>query len=767
MYSLLKKSLSLTLLLSMFAIPNCGAINEVSKSSLKSPAHEKRKISMQSPSLIAAEPFDVVNEVNLFIGTGAHGHTFPGATVPFGMVQLSPDTRRETWDGCSGYLYTDTSILGFSHTHLSGTGCGDLGDISFMPTTKAIDKNAEFDFNKFASPYTHKEESASPGYYSVKLGQIKAELTSSKRVGFHKYTFPKGKDSKIAIDLTQGISDKPLELNLRIVDDRTVVGMRRSQGWAKNQYVYFAAKFSQPFSSYGTAKDNDKPLASSTGAQGKRVSGWLEFDTTNGEPVLAKVALSSVSSESAMKNLEQEIPHWDFEKTRKEATDSWRTALSKIKINTSDDNKRKTFYSSLYHSFCAPTIVSDVDGSYRGSDSLPHKAEGFENYSTFSLWDTFRAEHSLLSIIETERVNDLVKSMLAQAQYHEKHLLPIWTLASNETYCMIGYHSFPVIAEAYAKGIRNWDADATFKFMLANAKANDPWAERGYIAADKEEESVSKTLEFAYDDWCLAEFAKALGHNEEAAKFQKRGQAFKNVFDFQSGFMRGRLANGSWRTPFDPKAVVGGGPLRDFTEANAWQYTFFIPQDVPAMIDLYGGDKKFIKKLDEMFTTPLTGELGFNDVSGLIGQYAQGNEPSHHVAYLYSYAGAPEKTAERVKAIRDSMYTNAPEGLCGNEDCGQMSAWYVFSALGFYPVNPVSCNYVIGTPQFSKSAIKLPNGKTFNVVAPGLSEKAIYVQKASLNGKPLNQVFVSHKDIMNGGTLELTMSDKPGSWGSK
>lgn len=724
-------------------------------------------IGASTARLHAPTAIDPVKEVDPFIGTNAHGHTYPGASVPFGMVQLSPDTRRDTWDGCSGYHWSDNSILGFSHTHLSGTGCGDLGDVLFIPTTAAINTNADYDSKSFRNSFEHSNEVARPGYYSVKLaGDIKAELTASKRVGFHRYSFPKGSDAKIIIDLTHGLHDQPIELNLNIVDDRTVVGMRRSAGWAKNQYVYFAAKFSKPFKSFGTVKENEKPVLSSKTAQGKKVACWLAFDSNDGAPLLSKVGISSVSTDGALKNLQSEIPDWDFEKTSKVATETWRKELGKINVAGVDHDKAKTFYTSLYHCLLAPTIVSDVDGAYRGSDFNVHNTNGKENYSTLSLWDTFRAEHPLLTIIESDKVNDIINSFLLQAQYHEKKTLPIWPLASNETYCMIGYHSFPVIAEAYKKGFRKWDVDAAFDLMVDNTKRNDGWAGKGYIAADKEEESVSKTLEFAYDDWCLAEFAHELGRKKEAEKFSERSKFYTNLYDKQTGFMRGKLADGSWRTPFDPSKVNGGGPLRDFTEGNSWQYSFFVPQDVHGLIELNGGNKKFINKLDQMFSTAITSEIEMNDVSGLIGQYAHGNEPSHHIAYLYSYAGVPAKTAERVKQVRDTLYGSAPDGLCGNEDCGQMSAWYVFSALGFYPVNPVEGNYVFGTPMFPKAIINLPEGKKFTILAPGLSDKRIYVQSAKLNGKPLEQVYISHKDIINGGTLELTMSDTPGTWGT-
>ena len=744
-------------------VPESDTMTQVAVEAWRSQQKSQADIGKKAEQTESRDPVDFVNP---FIGTAGHGHTYPGATVPFGRVQLSPDTRRDTWDGCSGYHYSDSSILGFSHTHLSGTGCGDLGDITFMPTTQPIDKTTALDTDKFRASFSHEDESATAGYYSVEMGQIKAELTAGKHVGMHRYTFPKGSDAKVLIDLTRGIHDKPTELSFKIVDGHTVVGLRRSTGWAHDQYEYFAAKFSKPITGHGISKDGEKPDTESSSAQGSQLSAWLNFDSTDGEPVVAEVALSSVSTDAALTNLQAEAPaDFDFDKMHEEARDSWRTELGKVNIATTDDSKARSFYTALYHSMCAPTIVSDVGGGYRGSDSQIHYAKNFENYSTFSLWDTFRAEHSLLTLVQPQRVNDMIKSLSVHGQFSPNKQLPIWTLASNETNCMIGYHSFPVIAEAYNKGFRGFDAEGIYKLMVENSKRNDWWAERGYIPSNWDRESVSKTLEFAYDDWCLSQFAKSLGHTEDAAKFAKRAEAYKNVFDKDTGFMRGRTDNRNWSTPFDPTKVGGGGPTWDFTEANPWQYSFFVPQNVPNMIEMYGGRERFVDKLDKLFTTKPSGPIDSPDVTGMIGQYAHGNEPSHHIPYLYSYAGAPDKTAEHVKEIRDKMYNDTPEGLSGNEDCGQMSAWYVFSSLGFYPVNPVSGQYVIGTPQFDKSSIDLPRGKRFQVVAPGLSDKNIYVQKATLNGKPLDHCYITHTEIIQGGTLELIMGETPSDWG--
>jgi putative alpha-1,2-mannosidase len=752
--------------------------------------------------VFAQELPDLCVYVNPFIGTGGHGHTYPGATVPFGMVQLSPDTFNHGWDWCSGYHWSDGSILGFSHTHLSGTGCGDLGDILFAPTTGAVNLvpgTREEPEKGYRSRFSHADEKASPGYYSVllKTYDIKAELTATQRVGFHRYTFPKTKEANIIIDLVHGIDDKPIELKMDIVDDQTITGMRRSKGWAQDQYVFFAAKFSKPFKSYGTTEDETNPQRGTRSSHGTRTKGWITFDTEDGKPILAKVALSTANVEGALKNLSAEIPDWNFNGIKDKARATWKQELSKITVEgvpavpgvpavqgvpatpgapaiprppaipgvpTKD---LETFYTALYHVFLAPTLISDVDGTYRGSDHEAHTANSSNIYSTFSLWDTFRAEQPLFTILIPKSVNDMIKSFHLQAEYHKDKTLPIWPLAANETYCMIGYHSFPVIAEAYAKGIRDWDAQAMLDLMQANTERNDWWADKGYIPQDKEAESVSKTLEFAYDDWSLSQFAKALGNTQAHDKFLKRSMAYRNLFDQTTGFMRPKLEDGSWLTPFDPSFIPE--KRRDFTEGNAWQYTWFVPHDVQGLINLMGGRQAFIGKLDKFFQqTSSVQETKLQDMTGLIGQYAQGNEPSHHVAYLYSYAGAPSKTQDRVRTIVKELYGNTPEGLCGNEDCGQMSAWYIFSALGFYPVNPVEGTYVLGVPSFRKATIHLSNEHALTVVAEKLSPRCPYVEAVLLNGKPLKRVYLTHKEILEGGTLEFKMSPKSDSkWGTE
>jgi putative alpha-1,2-mannosidase len=770
-------------------------------------------ITTMSSSALARQPRDPCDYVNPFIGTGGHGHTYPGATVPFGMVQLSPDTFNHGWDWCSGYHWSDDSMLGFSHTHLSGTGCGDLGDVLFAPTTGAINLvpgTREEPEKGYRSRFSHADEKASPGYYSVllKTHGIKAELTTTQHVGVHRYTFPQTKEANIIIDLVHGIDDKPIELKLDIVDDQTITGMRRSKGWAQDQYVFFAAKFSKPFRSFGTTEDEKERQTGNRSSQGTKTKGWVTFDAQDGQPILAKVALSTASVEGALKNLSAETPDWNFDSFKDRARAAWNQELSKIDVEVptaalptaalptaalptaaapmvavpmvpeesgvevppvegASTKDLETFYTALYHVFLAPTLISDRDGAYRGSDHEVHSADGSKVYSTFSLWDTFRAEQPLFTLLTPKSVNDMIRSFHLQAEYHKDKTLPIWPLAANETYCMIGYHSFPVIAEAYAKGIRDWDAQAMLDLMRANSEGNDWWADKGYIPQNKEAESVSKTLEFAYDDWALAQFAGALGNTAAHDKFLKRSMNYKNLFDQTTGFMRPKLEDGSWLTPFDPSSIPE--KRRDFTEGNAWQYTWFVPHDVQGLINLMGGREAFVKKLDDFFQqAPSAQAAKLQDMTGLIGQYAQGNEPSHHVAYLYCYAGVPSKTQDRVRTIVKEFYDNTPQGLCGNEDCGQMSAWYIFSTLGFYPVNPVEGTYVLGVPAFRKAAIHLPNEHTLTVVADKLSPQCPYVEAVLLNGKPLERVYLTHKEIVEGGTLEFKMCSKSDSkWGTK
>jgi predicted alpha-1,2-mannosidase len=684
---------------------------------------------------------DLTRYVNPFIGTGGHGHTFPGAIVPFGMVQLSPDTRLTGWDGCSGYHYSDSRLYGFSHTHLSGTGISDYGDILLLPTLKRA----------HTAGFQHRNETAAPGYYSVKLDDdnIFVELTATARTGLHRYTFPKTEDAKVIIDLAH--RDKVIDSDLRVTSNTTIVGWRRSQAWAKDQIVYFAAEFSQPFIAHG-ATDRD-------------LRTYFRFDTRSGVPILVKVGISSVDVEGALRNLRAELDHWDFEKVRADAAAAWNTELNKIQLTGGTDAQLTNFYTALYHAMTAPNLFMDVDGRYRGRDFQIHKAEDFSNYTVFSLWDTFRAAHPLYNIIDQKRTRDFIRTFLVQ--YEQGGRLPVWELAANETDTMIGYHAVSVIADAAAKGIDGFDLNKAFEAMKHSAELRQhrglgAYIDHGFISMEDERESVSKVLEYAYDDWCIAEVARMLGKTADYQRYNARAQSYKNVFDSSSGFMRPR-SNGNWLELFDPREVTFG-----FTEANSWQYTFFAPHDVSGLIALMGGRRRFAERLDRLFAADsrTTGREQV-DITGLIGQYAHGNEPSHHMAYLYNYVGQPWKTQSRVRQIMDQFYKADPDGLIGNEDCGQMSAWYVLSAAGFYPVTPGSTVYVIGSPLFPEVRFNLENGKSFVIRANGISERNVYVQSATLNGRAYNKSFLLHRDLMAGGELVFQMGPRPSfKWGT-
>jgi predicted alpha-1,2-mannosidase len=703
--------------------------------------------------------------VDPFIGTGGHGHVYPGATVPFGMVQLSPDNGTEGWDWTSGYHYSDTVIKGFSHTHLSGTGIGDLCDILFMP---AVLKDPKA---RYASSFSHAEESAEPGYYSVllKTPNIRVELTATERAGFHRYTFPESKFSKIIIDLGHRLNwDSPVESNITVVNPALITGYRYSRGWAPNQRIYFAARFSQPIVSVLSGNDSVLHTQRTTQTE-KGVKAVLGFATKKNQQILVKVGISAVSIDGAMRNLDAEIAGWDFDRIRRHASDMWEKQLQKIVVTTQNRDKKKIFYTALFRTMLAPIIYQDVDGKYRGGDDSVHIATNFVNHTIFSLWDTYRAAHPLYTITQPEKVNDFVNSLLAFKR--EYGYLPVWNLHANETMCMIGYHSIPVIVDAYMKGFRNYDAEEAFDAMKKSAMSDimglQWYRQYGYVPSDREVESVSKTLEYAFDDWCIAQMANAIGKESDCRLFMDRSAFFKNIFDTTTLFMRGKETTGAWRLPFDPYAI--DHRRNDYTEGNAWQYSWYVPHDVPALIRLHGGSGRFIERLDSLFDqqTILTGEDISPDVSGLIGQYAHGNEPSHHIAYLYNYAGVPWKTQERVSAIMNTMYKNAPDGLSGNEDCGQMSAWYVFSAMGFYPVNPAEQVYGIGTPQFDSIEVSLSGGKKFIIAAHNLSPGNIFISSATVNGTPLNTVYIDHSTIMAGGYLKFEMSNMPSTWGSE
>ena len=709
------------------------------------------------------KPKEPVDFINPFIGTGGHGHTYPGAVVPFGMVQLSPDTRKDSWDGCSGYHYSDSVVFGFSHTHLSGTGVGDYGDIRFMPTLGGLKTNpgtAETPDSGYASRFSHEKELAKAGYYGVYLQDydIYVGLTATERAGFHKYMFATDGEGHIIIDLKESvISEKILDSRIEFLSDHEIAGMRRTDGWADDQYVYFYADFSKPFRSFGVVEYGVKTSGKKK-AQGTDLKAWVNFYVHPRETVYVKVGISAVDVEGAKNNLYSEIPEWDFDSIAFAAREKWTRQIAKMQIGGAMPEQKEVFYTALYHTMLAPNIYSDADGRYRGHDHQIHLDTTFNMYTVFSLWDTFRTLHPLFAIIERKRTVDLIKSMLDM--YKDDGLLPVWELAGNETNCMIGYHAVPVITDAYAKGIRGFDAELALKAMQASAGSNlfglDWLRKKGYIPADKEGESVSKTLEYAYDDWCIAEMAKMLGNSGVEKEFTQRAQYYKNLFDKETGFFRGR-SNGSFVEPFDPTEV-------NFmlTEANTWQYNFFVPQDINTHIELLGGDAKYEAKLDQLFhsESKLSGR-DQSDITGLIGQYAHGNEPSHNMAYLYNYVGSPWKTQALVHRITSELYTDDTDGLSGNEDCGQMSAWYVMSAMGFYPVTPGSNIYVLGTPVFESMKLNLENGNDFEIRAKNLSKENFYVQNVSYNGQPWTKSYITHQMIMDGGVLEFEMGNQP------
>lgn len=645
---------------------------------------------------------DFAKHVNPFIGTGGHGHTFPGATVPYGMVQLSPDTRIDgSWDGCGGYHYSDNLIYGFSHTHLNGTGVSDYGDIMLMPTMG----EPSFDNKVYSSTFSHANEKASAGFYSVKLDKhdIDVRLTTSTRVGFHEYTFNKDGQANIILDLNH--RDKLLEGIIRLIDDKTIEVLRRSEAWARDQYVYARIEFNKPLKLNKISADSTN---TNNDYFGKNVALSFSKQVKKGEKILVKVALSPTSYEGAKLN-SSEINHWDFNKVHKDAIAIWNKELSKIEVNSNDKDKLAIFYTALYHTMMQPNIAQDLDGKYRGRDNQIHTAEGFDYYTVFSLWDTFRAAHPLYTLIDKKRTSDYINTFIKQ--YEQGGRLPVWELASNETDCMIGYHSVSVIADAMAKGITGFDYEKAFEASKASAMRDvlglEAYKKNGFISMDDEHESVSKTLEYAYDDWCIAQMALILNKQEDYQYFMKRSQNWKNIFDWETGFMRPKK-NGGWDKPFEPREVNN-----NFTEGNSWQYSFFVPQDIEGMIQAYGGPEKFEAKLDEMFNSEskTTGREQV-DVTGLIGQYAHGNEPSHHMAYLYNYVGKPEKTNEKVKYILDNFYTNTPDGLIGNEDCGQMSAWYVLSVMSEYPVCPGNLYDVYQNDlYFDKIVVNLDNAE--------------------------------------------------------
>lgn len=710
--------------------------------------------------------------VDPYIGTGFHGHVFLGANVPFGGVQLGPVNISEGWDWCSGYHYSDSTIMGFAHTHLSGTGIGDLGDIMFMPVVGGISKLARGEHGKpesgYYSLFDHKEEIAVPGYYSVNLKRysVRAEMTATERVGFHQYTFPATDAAKMIIDLESGIGwDSPVETFLRQVNDSVITGFRYSKGWAVDQKIFFTAIFSKPvlrFELYDSSA-----LVPAGSFTGKRLRGLAYFKTGDRERLLVKVGISPVSIANAAQNIVAEIPGWDFDAIRQKADLAWNRELQKIRIRTPDTAVMRTFYTALYHTMVAPSVFNDHDGTYMGADHKVRDRASFTNLTTFSLWDTYRAAHPMFTITQPERVNDMINSMLAI--YQQQGKLPVWHLAGNETNTMPGYSAVQVVADAYLKGFRGFDSTLAWEAVKQTAMQDERglnYVKRyGFIPADSMVESVAMGLEYAIADGAIAAMAKRMGKEEDYHYFSGRAAYYKNYFDAGSSFMRGRIDSNRWRTPFSP--FEARHMKDDFTEGNAWQYTWLAPHDVTGLIGILGGEKRFTEKLDSFFTTE--GDMGKEasmDITGLIGQYAHGNEPSHHIAYLYNYVGQPWKTAEKVRLILDSLYSDRPAGLCGNEDVGQMSAWYVLSSLGFYQVNPADGAWVFGSPVIDEAWVCFPKDKRLRILVHDNSPANKYIQSVQFNGMPQKASWISYEKLVGGGELEFFMGPKPsGNWG--
>ena len=707
---------------------------------------------------------DYTQLVNPFIGTDFTGNTYPGAQAPFGMVQLSPDNGLGGWDRISGYFYPDSTIAGFSHTHLSGTGAGDLYDVLFMPVTLPY-KEAKGELG-IHSKFSHQDEEASAGYYRVKLQDynINVELTATPRCGVQRYTFPKA-ESMVILNLKKAMNwDFTMDSQIEIVDSCNIRGYRFSEGWARGQKLYFATRFSKPFKSVELDNAEIKLKGEKVGTS--NIARFM-FDTEEGEQITIVTALSGVSVEGAVKNLNDEAPHDDFDQYLADAKADWNKQLQRIEVVGTNNDDKVNFYTALYHSMIAPTIYSDVDGKYYGPDKQVHQAEGWVNYSTFSLWDTFRAAHPLFTYTEPERVGDMVQSFIAF--YEQNGRLPVWNFWGSETDMMIGYHAVPVIVDAYLKGIGNFDAEKALEACVATANIDEyrgigSYKKNGYIPYNVTDQyntenwSLSRTLEYAFDDFCIAEMAQKMGKTELANEFYKRSQNYRNVFNPATGFMQPIDDKGVFQPNFNPDEYTA-----HICESNAWHYFWSVQHDIKGLVSLTGGQDKFAAKLDSMFTYIPAGneELPiFN--TGMIGQYAHGNEPSHHVIYLYNKVRQPWKAQKYVAQVMHDLYFNAPAGLCGNEDCGQMSAWYVFSAMGFYPVNPVSGEYEIGTPLFPEMRLNLGNGKTFTVLAPNVSRENIYIQSVKINGQPYDKSYITHQQIMDGSTIEFVMGNQPG-----
>jgi len=736
---------------------------------------------------------DFTQYVNPFIGTSKMGHVFPGATAPFGMVQLSPQTNFElmlnedgsynsdTYKYCAGYQHQDSTIIGFAHTNFSGTGHSDLGDFLVMPTTGELVLDPILTAAKrkgFYSTFSHDNEEASPGYYKVNLDSynIQAELTASSRVGYHKYTFPKSDEAHIILDMVYNVyhhDNKNVWTFIRVENDSLVTGYRQTKGWARTKKVFFAMQFSKPFKSYGHKKYNEETYdgfyrrfnqeENFPEIAGKDVKAYFNFNTEEGESIEMKFALSSVSSDGALKNLKTEIPHWDFNKTKEETQAKWNEELSKINVTTLSLDDKKTFYSALYHTNLSPIIYEDVDGKYRGLDQNIHSSDGFTNYTIFSLWDTYRALHPLFNITQPERNNDMIKSMLAHHDESVHDMLPIWSHYANENWCMIGYHATSVIADAMAKNVGDFNHERALQASVntANVRYFDglgDYIDYEYVPDDKSHSSVSKTLEYAYNDWCIAQMAIQIGDDSIAEEFMKRSEYYNNVFDASTGYMRPRLSNRDFREDFDPMDTHGQG----FIEGNAWNYGLYVPQNIDKMVDMMGGKESFTQHLDSLFTMQIDEKYieKHEDITrdGIIGNYVHGNEPGHHIPYLYNWTGHPEKTQERVRMIMQTMYDPTVEGLCGNDDAGQMSAWYILSALGFYSVTPGASDYAIGSPMVKDALITFPNRKTTKIVARNQSTENIYVSSVTVNGENVENNTLTHKELTSGGEIIFEMA---------
>lgn len=754
---------------------------------------EKRK---QAPADSPKEKLeDFAQYVDPMIGTEKMGHTYPGATVPFGSIQLSPDTdtipyavdgsyNPEVYKYCAGYQYDDPTIIGFSHTHFSGTGHSDLGDFLVMPTTGNLKLNpgTEDDPDSgYRSRFSHDSENAETGYYKVLLDDygIEAEMTASTRVGMHRYTFSEKEEAHVILDLMSGIynyGDKNIWTFVRVENDTLITGFRQTNGWARTRKVFFAMSFDKPIKNYGRARYDKQPYngfwrkfdqdENFPEVAGEKIRMYFDFDMEASEQLQVKLAISPVSSEGALKNMKEEVPHWNFDRVKKDAREQWNQELNKVEVKAKNKAEMTNFYTAMYHAFLGPTEYMDADGKYRGLDMNIHKAEDFTNYTSFSLWDTYRALHPLFNILQPHRNSDMINSMLAHYDQSVHGMLPVWSHYANENWCMIGYHSASVISDAMVKGIGGFDEKRALNAMVQTAKTKyydglEYYMEKGYVPEDKDGASVSKTLEYAYDDWAIAQAAKKLDNDQVYEQFSTRSKNYKNVYDAESGFMRPKLDNGEFKKKFDALDTHGQG----FIEGNAWNYSLYVPHNPAEMIDMMGGKSQFSQHLDSLFTMDLPDKYFENteDITreGIIGNYVHGNEPSHHIAYLYNWTETPWKSQDKIRMILKDQYQTGADGLGGNDDFGQMSAWYIFSSLGFYPVAPGSTQYALGSPAIGEAKINLENGNTFTVIAENQSDENVFVKKVELNGTVLKKAFIEHQDIISGGELKFHMTNTP------